>query len=253
MKRFITLLLLCLTTLSFTGCSAEASTYSIEYGGEEYTYEDIPELEVLIEAQIEVMNAAHDMAEAARRLGYLEDNPVILTAKNEYVCAQQAMLDIQLVIDGLETAFDASFDKKAKEYPAATTVWKYLKSEGYNDYVCAGIMGNLMAEVGGQTLALNPSSSNGNYYGMCQWNKAYWEVWGADLLSQCKFLNKTMKYEFDTYGSKYKNNFNFEDFKNLQNEEKAALAFAKCYERCGSGSYKVRQQNAEKAYEYFVG
>lgn len=253
MKRFITLLLFCLMTFGLTSCSAEASQYSIEYGGEDYTYEDIPELEELIDIQIDIMNAAHDMAEAARRLGYEEEHPVILTAKNEYVFAQETMGDIRLIISDLEYAFDASFNEKEKEYPAATQVWKYLKSQGYNDYVSAGIMGNLMAEVGGQTLALNPYASNGNYYGMCQWNKAYVEVWGADLMTQCRFLDKTMKYEFNTYGNKYKNNFDFESFKNLNDEKKAALAFAKCYERCGSASYKVRQQNAEKAYNYFVG
>ena len=32
----------------------------------------------------------------------------------------------------------------------------------------------------------------------------------------------------------------------------AALAFAKCYERCGSGSYTTRQNNAIIAYNYFV-
>lgn len=253
MKRFITLLLFCLMTFGLTSCSAEASQYSIEFGGEVYTYEDIPELEVLIEAQIDVMNAAHDMAEAARRLGYDEDNSVIMIAKNEYVTAQETMQNIKLIISDLQFAFDAEYAEKEKEYPHATKVWKYLKEKGYNDYVCAGIMGNLMAEVGGQTLALNPYASNGNYYGMCQWNKAYVEVWGTDLITQCRFLDKTMKYEFDTYGNKYKNNFDFESFKNLNDEKKAALAFAKCYERCGSASYKVRQANAEKAYEYFVG
>lgn len=252
-KRFITTFLFCLMTFGLTGCSAEASTYSIEYDGVEYTYEDISELEDLAKDQVEVMNAAHDMAEAARRLGYEEEHNVILTAKNEYISAQQRMEDIYFVISDLELAFDASFAEKEKEYPSATKVWKYLKEQGYNDYVCAGIMGNLMTEVGGQTLALNPYSSNEKYYGMCQWNKAYVEIWGADLMAQCKFLDKTMKYEFDAYGNKYKNNFDFESFKNLEDEEKAALAFAKCYERCGSASYNVRQNNAEKAYDYFVG
>jgi hypothetical protein len=32
---------------------------------------------------------------------------------------------------------------------------------------------------------------------------------------------------------------------------KAALIFAKVYERCGSGSYNLRKQAAVKAYNYF--
>ena len=38
------------------------------------------------------------------------------------------------------------------KYSQATQVWNGLKALGLNDYVCAGIMGNIMAEVGGQTL-----------------------------------------------------------------------------------------------------
>lgn len=252
-KRFITICLICLMTFGLTSCSAKASSYSVEYNGINYTYEDISELENLALSQVEVMNAAHDMAEAARRLNYEESHNIILTAKREYAAAQQTMEDIYSVIDELENIYEVAFAEKEKEYPEATIIWKYFKQQGYNDYVCAGIMGNLMTEVGGQTLALKPYSSSENYYGMCQWNKAYLEVWGADILTQCKFLDKTMKYEFNSYGNKYKNNFNFEEFKNLKDEKKAALAFVKCYERCGSSSYKIRQNNAETAYKYFVG
>ena len=42
-------------------------------------------------------------------------------------------------------------ERKIKN-PIATEIWLYLKKQGYNDYVCAGILGNIMAEVGGQTL-----------------------------------------------------------------------------------------------------
>ena len=56
----------------------------------------------------------------------------------------------------------------------------------------------------------------------------------------------------DTYGNKYEKDFNYEKFVNLNNEKKAALAFAKCYERCGSGSYYVRQTNATKALNFFI-
>ena len=38
----------------------------------------------------------------------------------------------------------------------------------------------------------------------------------------------------------------------MTDAQQAALAFAKSYERCGSGSYGIRQQNALKAYNYFV-
>lgn len=128
-----------------------------------------------------------------------------------------------------------------------------MKAQGWNDYVCAGIMGNLMAEVGGQTLDIRYTLSSSGYYGMCQWSRGYSQVWGAGLETQCDFLRDTIKYEFDTYGSKYQKGFNFNSFLNMTDAQQAALAFAKSYERCGSGSYRVRQKNALKAYNYFVG
>ena len=42
--------------------------------------------------------------------------------------------------------------QKYNEYPVATEIWMFLKNCGYNDYVAAGILGNMMAEVGGNTL-----------------------------------------------------------------------------------------------------
>lgn len=139
------------------------------------------------------------------------------------------------------------------EYPDAAEVWSILSEAGCSDYVCAGILGNMMAECGGQTLALQPYVSSSNYYGMCQWNQAYRDkVWGASLEDQCNFLLNSMKYEIDTFGFCYASGFNYDKFLNLTNEKDVALAFAKCYERCGSGSYSIRQDNATTAYNYFV-
>lgn len=142
------------------------------------------------------------------------------------------------------------------EYPVAEYIWQYMKDLGWNDYVCAGVMGNLMAEVGGQTLNIqyNLYSSDGGYYGMCQWSKKYHSgIYGInDLNTQCDYLRDTIKYEIDTFGYKYQTNFNLEAFLNLTDAQQAALAFAKTYERCASGSYAVRQRNAITAYNYFV-
>lgn len=148
------------------------------------------------------------------------------------------------------------FTASAEEYPAATEIWKYFKSIGYNDYICAGIIGNLMAEVGGQSLNIQYwiYDTTYNYYGMCQWALEYCpEVEGLRLEEQLHYLASTIENAFKYYGYLYAPEFTFEDFLNLQNEEEAAIAFAKCYERCGSGSYYKRQENATKAYNYFVG
>lgn len=152
----------------------------------------------------------------------------------------------------LQQEEEIKWEKKSQEYPAATQIWKYLKNQGYNDYVCAGIIGNLMAEVGGQTLDIQWWLKGNGYYGMCQWNKRYFKVWNQPLEEQLKFLVDTIDYELNTFGYAYKKGFDYNSFCNLTNEKQAALAFAKCYERCGSGSYNQRQKNATVALNYFV-
>ena len=141
------------------------------------------------------------------------------------------------------------------EYKHATKVWNYLRSKGYSNVVCAGIMGNFMTETGGHTLNLKPNlySSSGNYYGIAQWSVKYYpKVIGKDLDYQLDFLYNTIEKEFDNFGHLYKKGFTYEDFLELDSPRDAALAFAKVYERCGSGSYNKRQNGAEKAYDYFT-
>lgn len=160
-------------------------------------------------------------------------------------------------IEAEEARIEAMWSEKSGEYPVATQVWRYMKEElGWNDYVCAGVMGNMMAEVGGQTLNLQPylyGHSGANYYGLCQWSSRYYpSIQGADVDAQLDFLASTVKKELDTYGYLFRNGLDYEAFCDLTDAEDAAMAFAKAYERCGSGSYGVRQRNAINAYNYFV-
>lgn len=136
------------------------------------------------------------------------------------------------------------------KYSQATQVWNGLKALGLNDYVCAGIMGNIMAEVGGQTLDISRwsqySSTSSGYYGICQWaggrKQRLLNDFGTTLEAQIKFLGVEL-FEVIPKGN---------SFYNMQDEKEAALYFAKYYERCGSGSYGVRQTNATKALQYFT-
>ena len=163
--------------------------------------------------------------------------------------------DEDVVIENITTE-DHKWEVNAGEYPVATQVWLYMKDLGWNDAVCAGIMGNMMAETGGQTLNLNPSlyASGGLYYGICQWH-ATWcgEIHGASLEAQCDYLRDTIKQELDSYGWLYCDGMDYEEFLNMTSPSEAALCFAKAYERCASGTYSVRQNNADNAYSYFVG
>ena len=143
----------------------------------------------------------------------------------------------------------------AKEYPTATKIWKYMRYElDWSPEVCAGVMGNLMAECGGQTLQIDPYAKSPGYYGICQWSSEYYpDVIGTDLDYQLKFLKGTVESEFNTYGYLYGGSgFGYKSFKQIERPEDAALAFAECYERCSSKTYYIREENSLKAYSYFT-
>lgn len=132
-------------------------------------------------------------------------------------------------------------------YPTAATIWQYLRNCRYSNSVCAGILGNIMAEVGGQTLSIQPYiyGGGGGYYGICQWSLQYFpDVAGRDLTGQLNYLVSTI---YNSFGGIYST------FLNSSSPESAALLFAQYYERCASYTYYQRQINARYAYNYFVG
>ena len=197
-------------------------------------------------------------------------NGIVLTAevieekqiKNEVEVKQNTVKKPNKTTSFKEDFIDGegkTWEEKKAQYPVATQIWLYMKDLGWSDAVCAGIMGNIMAEVGGQTLNIRPylygHESNRTYYGICQWYlpNASSKLKGASLEYQCNYLKNTIKKEFNVFGYKYSSSMNYENFLALNDPAKAALAFAKCYERCASFSYNIRQKNAQKAYNYFVG
>ena len=159
----------------------------------------------------------------------------------------------------IELEEQAKWNIREGEYPVAIEMWYYLTDTmGLNNYVAAGIMGNLMVETGGSTLSIewDVYSDGGGYYGLCQWSLYYNpSIGGSSFEEQCNYLNNSIEAEFTAFGFCYQNGFGYQDFLNLQNERDAALAFAKCYERCAATSinYSLRQSCAETAYSYFVG
>lgn len=192
------------------------------------------------------MNTAHQMAECARELGYDEDCETIQLAKQEWANAEN-------IIKSNKTT-RAYWKEKFNEYPVATIIWLYLKNRGYSDYCTAGILGNMMCEVGGGTLDIQYwlTSSSRAYFGMCQWGRHYPGVWGLDLMNQLDFLQDTIKYELDTFGSNYAKGYNYNSFLKMSTAYDAAMMFAYSYERCGSLCAKPRGRYAENAYYYFT-
>ena len=123
MKRFISAILSLILLTSCCGWTS-ATPYSISYNGVNYTYNDTSTLIELIDEQNCAMAAAHEMANAARQLGYSEDHHVIALAKDEWVAAYYQKADYQEVHDALVDRWT----QKEKEYPSATYIWNFLKT-----------------------------------------------------------------------------------------------------------------------------
>lgn len=139
----------------------------------------------------------------------------------------------------------------------ANTCWVFMKRElGWSDMVCAGVMGNLMAETGGCSLDLDPhlyEQKTRSFYGICQWSLLYYpDVRNKNLEYQLNFLKDTVEEEFETFGRLYEENYTYNDFIASTSVEEAALAFAIVYERCANYTYSHRIENALNAYDYYV-
>lgn len=247
MKRFVTILTLITLILGlFISLSSTSSAnYSIILDEVIYTYDNLDELDVALQGWRDKNKAAKNMKEAALVLGYSADHDIIKTAEFEILRTNDK-------VTLYEQSKNIIIKKHMEKYPHAAYIWNFLKSKGYNDYVAAGILGNMMVEVGGGTLKLQPDAYGKGYYGICQWSKGYKEVWGKPLEYQCNFLEDTIRYELNTFGKAYQQGFNYDKFVQLQDERAAALAFAKCYERCSAKGYAKRQNCAEIAYDYFT-
>lgn len=157
----------------------------------------------------------------------------------------------RLIIEEEEAAKWAA---RAAEYPVATQVWLYMRDTlGWSESVCAGIMGNMMAECGGQTLNLNPQSRNSSSgcYGICQWHPRYYpDMQNANLETQLQFLGVSTEQTFNGWAGRAFG-IDYKEFLSLTDYHQVAKYFNNVYERPGHYSSQ-RGKNAEVAYKYFV-
>ena len=141
------------------------------------------------------------------------------------------------------------------EYYYAYETLEFFTQNGYSKEAACGIIGNMMVETSGGSLELKPNvySSGKYHYGLCQWYLKY-KPFMANMTfdMQIEYLLSDIPVEFKTFGKCYKKGFTAEDFMIMTDTEEAAEAFAKVYERPGSGTYTWRAQCATKAYEYFT-
>lgn len=194
---------------------------------------------------------AHEMAECARALGLGEDCETVKTAQGIWWAEQDKILALQSEPEPEPEAVeeDTYVAFVSDKYPVAAQVWNFLRNDmGLSEPVAAGIIGNFMAECGGQTLGLQYWIGSGNYYGLAMWYAPYTNgeiYWGVSLEDQLAYLQKTMKKNIEYFGG------DWDYFVSIDNPYDAAWAFTVYYER-GAWAY-IRGTNAMDAYNYFTG
>lgn len=139
-------------------------------------------------------------------------------------------------------------DRLKKEHEVAGAVYEYLNQKGFSDTVIAGILGNMMAECGGQTLDLQWDiyGGGGSYYGLCQWSLYYNpDVRDCDITGQLDYLMSNLEKNMNYFGGSYIY------FCSIEDAGIAAKYFDDYYERGAGGG--VRANNAYAAFTWITG
>ncbi len=189
--------------------------------------------------------------EKQKRIEELEKEKSELLAKRKQQQATVIKLSNNTTVSKVSTLPEG-------EYPEARLIWNTIKSWGYSDNVVAGIIGNMMAEVGGGTLAgLSNWHTDGCGYGLIQWTsgrqRLLKQLYGArpNIEQQLQFIKNELTGQNGVNRQVTEAQYN--ELLNAGSPEAAAMTFAKYYERCGSSYRAKRQSFARTAYNYFVG
>lgn len=235
--------ILCITVAASSSYNTTTSEANIPSETEVYlTLEETDNIDTIrtyVSICEEDMLKAHNMANMARDLGYSDDHIIIQFAKARYSNSlslkNMYQNKINIFVEERKKELEA---KKMYEYPEATQIWNIMKSYGWNDIICAGIMGNMMRECGGDTLALDPYAGT-SHFGLCQWSKTYHGgAWGKDIPGQLEYLKNTLDINI---------------FNGCGSPEAAAEIFCWNYERpAKSDPVHKRIANARTAYNYYV-
>ena len=145
-------------------------------------------------------------------------------------------------------------------YPEAQLIWDTMISWGWTPETCAGIIGNMMAEIGGGTLDLSDWNSNGGCgYGLIQWTGGRRSLLKSRYGSYPNIEQQLIFMRDELFGT---NNTRQQVSSSVLNKimntsgnetpESIAFCFASNYERCAS-QYRARRQGyARIAYDYFM-
>ena len=215
------------------------------------------EANACLEKTCERLTIAETIRDGLFSLGYEENHPAIILVNSEIENTNEEIKYYKKELAKWEEI--RKWEKRAAEYPVATRVWRYMKEEfGWSDTVCAGIMGNLMAECGGcWTSDLNYSVNSKNGLGMVQWigsrRKQLVRHYGENptVEEQLKFMYDEL---YGTNGvTRQVSKSQFNKIMNASSPEECAMAFATYYERCAEQHRSPRKGYARTAYKYFVG
>lgn len=217
----------------------------------------LDEANTVLEDAIFRRDTTKSVYEGLLLLGYDTEHPAVVMAKTDL---ENAEADVEYYTEQqLIRQEEENWRVRAEEYPVATQAWLYMKNElGFSDIVCAGIMGNMMAECGGcwtSDLDWDVHSSSG--FGMIQWlggrKQQLFSIYGSNpsVENQLDFVKDEL---YGTNGvTKQVTDSQLDKIINAETPEDCAYAFACYYERCGEDHRWVRRDYARRAYEYFVG
>ena len=210
----------------------------------------------LLDEATKHQETAQMVIDGLTELGYEPDHPAIVMA---YAELENRTADVAYYQEKqIEWEEIHKWEVRASEYPVATQVWLYMKEEfGWSDTVCAGIMGNMMAECGGcWTQDLDWQANTQHGMGLVQW------IGGrrAQLINRYG-SNPTVKEQLnfvkdELYGTngvtQQVTDSQLDKIMNASSPEECAFAFASYYERCAEQHRAPRRGYARTAYEYFV-
>lgn len=237
-----------------------ALLFAILVGLNIYTYIQLTDLNEKLDSVIEEKNLIEtQFNETSSQLEFTRDE---LNTANANLSAALEEIDKQSKeIEEFKNYIEddeAKWRRRYEEYPIATEAWIAMKAQGWSDTVCAGIMGNLMAETGGTgTLYLDWDSNGGNGYGLVQWiggrRSTIKNRYGTypSVKEQVQFIHDEL---YGTNGVRRQvTDSQFDAIMNAETPEECAYAFACYYERCAGFARGMRKGYARKAYDYFVG
>ena len=179
---------------------------------------------------------AHQIAEMMRSEGYPEDHPVIRTCQEWWRREDEAE----------KSAPVFTTKEQRGKYPVAAADWQGFREAGLSEVCAAAIIGNWMAEAGGQTLDIDPYIYADGYYGQAMWSLYYCpEIDGTSVLEQIQYTLDTLALRFAEKGA------SIDVFLAMTDVRAAAKYFSDYYERPLVWS-NVRADNAEIAYQFFT-